>query len=49
MLREWVHNISTFMLNQIVSDRSIIGSYIWDLAQSELARRYQIAALAICD
>jgi hypothetical protein len=44
MLREWIQNISTFMLNQIVSDRGHIGSYIWNLAQEELVRRYQLAA-----
>jgi len=32
------------MLNQIVSDRGQIGSYIWTLAQEELGRRYQLAA-----
>jgi len=32
------------MLNQIVSDRGLVGSYIWNLAQEELVRRYQIAA-----
>lgn len=43
MLREWIRNISTFALNQIVSDRRMFGSHIWTLAHEELAKRYQAA------
>ncbi len=44
MLREWIRNLPTGLLREIVGNRHVRGNRIWQLACSELDRRYGVAA-----
>ncbi len=44
MLREWIRNLPTSLLREIVANSRVRGNFIWQLACSELDRRCGIAA-----
>lgn len=46
MLEEWIRNLPTESLNQIVTDAKAEGSRIWQLAVVEMMVRQNQAALA---